>query len=197
MIAKEIWFFFCTLRFHFIDSRCPWWKQTAWFSCAKNLFFFLPSLPTPLESIRKELPHCSSWQVNGTCALIYCSGCLPWPRGKFGYQPGRWHSTNDLSLITAPHLLLTQLIRKRNPSWAGFQIQPHFDFLKNKDDTSTQKHPMPNSVNWGTKLKKAPLIVFGYQGTRTVSKIGLQSWLSWWRSGHFYWLPIIKILEGY
>lgn len=155
MTDKETWFLFCTLRFHFTDSGCPWLKQTAWFPCAKNLFF-LPSLPTFWNHIRKELPHCSSRQVNGTCALIYCTGCLPWPRGTLGYQPGRWHSRSDLSLITAPRLLLTQLIRKRNPSRAGFQIQPHFDFLKNKDYTSTQMRPMPNSVNWGTKVKKAP-----------------------------------------
>lgn len=40
----------------------------------------------------------------------------------------RWHSRSDPSLVTAPPSLLTQLIRKSNPSCTGFQIQPHFDF---------------------------------------------------------------------
>lgn len=46
MTEKEIWLLLCTFRFHFIDSGCPSLKTNgAWFECAKNLFFPLPSLP--------------------------------------------------------------------------------------------------------------------------------------------------------
>lgn len=131
---KEIWLLFCTFRFHFIDSGCPWLKQTVLDSNVPKICSSpCPLLPLFRNQTRKKLPCCCSPQVNSTCVLIRGAGYLPWPSAKLGYQPGRWHSRSDLSLITAPQLLLTQLIMNRNPSWAGFQIQSHFDFLNNKD----------------------------------------------------------------
>lgn len=125
--------------------------------------------PTFWESNKEQTSSlflkAGSWHL---CPHALCR--LPFlPHAGLGHQPGGWHARSDLFLIVTPQLVLTQLIIESSSPWAGFLIQPHFDFLENKDYTSTWKLLM--------------------------HKTGLQSWLSLWRSEHFYWQLLIKILE--
>lgn len=139
------------------DSGSPWLEQMVLDANVPKLGSF-PCLlsPTFWESNKEQTS--SLFLKAGSWHLCPHALCRPpfLPYAGLGHQPGRWHARSDLFPIVTPQLVLTQLITESNSPWAGFHIQPHFDFLENKDYTSTWKLLMHNSVDHGTKARKAP-----------------------------------------